>query len=100
MHEKQNSTERALAILKALKGRSLSGLSNKELSQAIGESAVNVTRAVAILMKSGFVTQLETGRYALSIQMLQIATAHAREIQSATERIAQLEQRVQAGSFH
>lgn len=100
MDSKPNTTERALAILKCLKGRSLTGLTNKELSEAICQSAVNTSRAVAILVKAGFVTQLETGRYALSVQMLQIATAHAREIQSASDRIAQLEQRVQAGSFN
>ncbi|KMK50591.1 IclR family transcriptional regulator [[Actinobacillus] muris] len=100
MGEKANTTERALRIMKVLKGKSLTGLTNKELSNAIQDSAVNTSRAIAFLVKEGFVTQLETGRYALSVQMLQIATAHAMEIQSANDRIAQLQQQVQAGSFN
>ncbi|MDP8162830.1 IclR family transcriptional regulator [Pasteurella skyensis] len=100
MKEKTNTTQRALRIVKALKGKSLVGLSNKELADTLDESPVNITRAVANLVTEGFVTQLETGRYALSVQLLQIAVAHTRELQVANDRITQLGQRVQAGSFN
>ena len=36
MKEKINGTQRALRILKALKGRTLDGLSNKDLCEAMG----------------------------------------------------------------
>lgn len=99
MREKQNTTQRALNILKVLKGKSLTGLTNKELSQAINDSAVNTTRAVAILVQEGFVQKLETERYALSYQFLQIAVAHESEMQKAAERLAEIRSRVQAGAF-
>ena len=43
--------------------------------------------------------KLETGTFALSTLMLQIATAHANEMQNAHERIMEIQQRVIAGSY-
>ncbi|AAP96320.1 IclR family transcriptional regulator [[Haemophilus] ducreyi] len=97
--EKLNTTQRALRILKALKGRSLTGLTNKELCEAIGETPVNVTRAIAFLEAEGFVQRLNTGAYGLSYQILQIAVSHETEMQKASERLAQVRARVQAGAF-
>lgn len=99
MREKSNTAQRCLRILNALKGRSLTGLTNKELSEAIGETPVNISRAVAILEAEGFVHKLETGAYGLSFKMLQIAVNHETEMQKATERLAQVRSRVQAGAF-
>ena len=97
--EKLNTTQRALRILKALKGRSLTGLTNKELCEAVGETPVNITRAIAFLETEGFVQKLETGAYGLSFQLLQIAVSHEAEMQKASERLAQVRARVQAGAF-
>ncbi|WP_419853004.1 helix-turn-helix domain-containing protein [Actinobacillus pleuropneumoniae] len=97
--EKLNTTQRALRILKALKGRSLTGLTNKELCEAIGETPVNVTRAIAFLESEGFVQRLDTGAYALSVQCLQIAVTYYREMQKQREHIDFIDQRVQAGSW-
>ncbi|WGE51153.1 MULTISPECIES: helix-turn-helix domain-containing protein [Actinobacillus] len=97
--EKLNTTQRALRILKALKGRSLTGLTNKELCEAIGETPVNVTRALALLETEGFVQKLDTGAYALSVQCLQIAVTYYREMQKQREHIDLIDQRVQAGSW-
>ncbi len=99
MKEKLNSTQRALRILKALKGRSLQGLSNKALCEATGESAVNVSRACAVLEQEGFLRKLETGDWAMSFQILQIAVAHEAEMQKASERLAEVRHRVSAGAF-
>ncbi|MDE4029510.1 helix-turn-helix domain-containing protein, partial [Glaesserella parasuis] len=67
MSEKINSTQRALRILKALKGRTLTGLSNKELADRLNESPVNITRSLQALIAEGLVVKLEeTGRFALS----------------------------------
>lgn len=54
MKEKINGTQRALRILKSLKGRTLDGLSNKDLCEAIDETPVNITRATAVLESEGF----------------------------------------------
>ncbi|MDP8080222.1 IclR family transcriptional regulator [Phocoenobacter skyensis] len=99
MKEKTNTTQRALRIVKALKGKSLVGLSNKELADTLDESPVNITRAVANLVTEGFVTQLETGRYALSVQLLQIAESYRLESEKMKSRLTEMDQRVNAGVF-
>jgi DNA-binding IclR family transcriptional regulator len=89
---------KAASILRALKGRSLTGLRNKDLAAAAGLSPPEVTRVCAVLIEEGFVTQSETGAYSLSVSLLQIAAAHASEVGSAMSRIQELDQRVRAGS--
>ena len=89
MNEKLNGTRRALRIIKALKGKSTSGVSNKALAEALDESPVNI----AILVDEGFVTRLDNGLYALSIQLTQIAMSHLSEIDKAQSRLDQLKQR-------
>lgn len=99
MREKSNTTQRSLRILKALKGRVLSGLTNKELCEAINETPVNVSRALALLEAEGFVQKLDTGAYGLSVQCLQIAVTYYRELQKQREHIDLIDQRVSAGSW-
>lgn len=93
MNEKLNGTRRALRIIKALKGKSTSGVSNKALAEALSESPVNISRALAILVDEGFVTKLDNGLYALSVQLTQIAMSHLGEIDKAQSRLDQLKQR-------
>ncbi len=99
MKEKMGSGRRIVRIIKPLKGRTLMGLTNKELAEAINDSPVNVTRATQLLIEEGLMVKLETGTFALSTLMLQIATAHANEMQNAHERIMEIQQRVIAGSY-
>ncbi|HGB3471652.1 TPA: helix-turn-helix domain-containing protein [Salmonella enterica subsp. diarizonae serovar 61:l,v:z35] len=99
MSENINSTlRRGLRILKALKGKSLNGLSNKELSRALGESEANISRAMGSLIEEGMVQRLKNGRYAPGMQLLYIAQAFSNEMAVAQARIAELNQRVLAGS--
>ncbi|EAO1992694.1 IclR family transcriptional regulator [Salmonella enterica] len=101
MSENTNpSLRRGLRILKALKGKSLHGLSNKELAKALGESPVNITRSIEVLIAEGMVQRLETGRYAPGMQLLFIAQAFSNEMAIAQTRIAELNQRVLAGSHN
>ncbi|EHK6449999.1 helix-turn-helix domain-containing protein [Salmonella enterica] len=101
MSENTNpSLRRGLRILKALKGKSLHGLSNKELAKALGESPVNITRSIEVLIAEGMVQRLETGRYAPGMQLLFIAQAFSNEMAIAQARIAELNQRVLAGSHN
>lgn len=96
--QKITAAHRTLNVLVALKGHSLNGLSNSELAQGLNETPVNITRALAVLQDVGLVTKLETGRFVLSITMLQIAQAHANEVDRAQNRIMELNQRVAAGA--
>ncbi|EKP2011523.1 helix-turn-helix domain-containing protein [Salmonella enterica] len=89
---------RGLRILKVLKGKSLNGLSNRELARALGESEANISRAMGVLVDEGMVQRLETGRYAPGMQLLYIAQAFSNEIAAGQARIAELNQRVLAGS--
>lgn len=93
MREKTNTTQRALRIINALKGKSLSGLSNKELAERLNESPVNITRATQILIDEGFVTKLDNGLFALSMKITQIGVTHLTELDNAKNRLEQLTQR-------
>ncbi|MDD3310980.1 helix-turn-helix domain-containing protein [Pseudodesulfovibrio sp.] len=98
MAAKSTSLRRGLRILKCLKGKTMSGLANGEIAKALDESAVNISRALDVLVEEGWVSKLETGRYALSIAALQVAQAHADEMARAQNRIMEINQRVLAGA--
>lgn len=93
-----NSVRRALKLLKALRGRTVDGVSVTELAQATGESVPNVSRMLAFMAGEGFVTKLETGHYAHSIQLLQMAQAHAEHMARLQDRLAEINRRVLAGA--
>lgn len=92
------SALRILSIIDLLKGRSLNGLSHGEIAKTLKTNPTNVSRDLATLIEAGFVTKLDTDRYALSIKLLQIAKAHDIEMQSAKSRIDEIEARVNAGA--
>ena len=93
------SAQRVLRVLQILKGQTLNGLSNGEIAKALGETPVNITRALATLVNEGFVTKLESGRYAHTIGLLQIAQSHANEMSQAQNRILEINHRVTAGAI-
>ncbi|MGE8612785.1 MAG: helix-turn-helix domain-containing protein [Achromobacter veterisilvae] len=92
-----NSAQRVLRILKALRGHTLTGLSNQEIAAMTGESPTNVTRALATLMVEDLVVKYESGRYAHGVAMLQIAQAHVDHCARMTSRITEINQRIAAG---
>ncbi|WP_207848914.1 MULTISPECIES: helix-turn-helix domain-containing protein [unclassified Pseudomonas] len=93
-----SSAGRVLRVLKALKGHTVTGLSNAELAQLVGDSPSNVTRAVQVLIEEGLAVKLDNGRFAHSIAMLQIAQSHAEHMARVTGRLHEITQRVAAGS--
>ncbi|OCG16912.1 helix-turn-helix domain-containing protein [Gilliamella sp. WF3-4] len=100
MHSSQisKSGTRILKVLKALKGYTLTGLSNGDIAKMINESPVNVTRALQTLIEEGLVIKLDNGLFAHSVQMLQIAQAHAIHITKMQDQITEINQRITAGS--
>lgn len=94
-----SSALKVLTVMKALKGHSLVGLSNNELAKALGESPTTINRCLNTLIEAGLATKLDTGRFAFSTGMLQIAQSHANEMNRATSRIQELTQRIHAGSL-
>lgn len=89
---------RILRVLKALKGASLTGRSNSELAKALDESPANINRALNTLIEEGLAQKLDNGRFALSVQLLQIALAHSNEMARAQGRIDEMNQRIISGS--
>ena len=94
------SGARCLRVMKALRGQTLSGLSNSDIAKALSIPPSAVTRCMNTLISEGFATKLDNGRFALSVAALQIAQAHADEMTRATNRIHELNQRVAAGSHY
>lgn len=93
-----NSGLKVLKVLVALQGYALTGLSNSELSKALGETPSTINRSLNTLIEAGLVVQLENGRFAHGIRMLQIAQTTANELSRASDRITELSQRIAAGS--
>lgn len=94
-----SSTQRALRVLKALRGHTINGISNSQLAATLQESPTNITRALQDLITEGFVIKLDNGLFALSVSCLQIAVAHSEEMERAISRINELKQRVAASSY-
>lgn len=93
-----NSAIRALRVLKALRGHSLNGLSNTQLANHLNETPTNITRALQDLIAENLVLRLDNGLFVLSIACLQIAVAHAEEVNRATNRIDEFKQRIAVAS--
>ena len=85
-------------MLKALKGYSLTGISNGELAKGLGESPANINRAINTLIAEGLAVKLDNGRFAPSIALLQIAQAHANEMANVISRVSEINARVAAGA--
>lgn len=97
-NEGSKAVRRALRIWISLKGFSHTGLTNSEICRITGESAPNVTRALAPLMAEGLVVRLDNGRFAHGVRTLQIATAHKEHVERMIQRINQTEGMIIAGS--
>ncbi|HIE4801241.1 TPA: HTH domain-containing protein [Serratia marcescens] len=93
-----SSAIRTLRVLIALKGHTMTGLSNGELAKALNVSPANISRDLASLVEVGLAIQLENGRYAHSVKMLQIAAAHTEHIAHMKSRMDEITQRITAGS--
>lgn len=82
-----SATQRALRVLKALRGHSLNGISNIDLSLKLEESPTNITRALQDLIAEDLVQKLDNGLFAHSTQTEQLALAHLQSLQQAENRI-------------
>ncbi|MHC8342273.1 helix-turn-helix domain-containing protein [Pseudomonas sp. RT6P73] len=94
-----SAAARVLRVLKALKGHTVTGLSNTELAQLAKDSPSNITRAMQTLIEEGLAVKLDNGRFAHSVGMLQIAQAHAEHMARLTDRMQEINQRIAAGSM-
>ena len=97
--ETQSSLRRAIRIIKALKGATITGRSNSELANELEDSPANISRCLAVMCDEGFVIKLDNGRYALGMQILQIARSHLNELDREQGRLAEINQRISAGAM-
>ena len=86
-------------MVKALKGQSFSGISNKELAEILGVGPAQISHDLDDLMTEGLVMKLDNGRFAHSIQMLQIAQAYSNQVARLQEQISETNQRIMAGTM-
>ena len=91
---------RLLKVLKALKGQAVTGISNKEIADVLGLSPVDVSRDLEDLIEEGLAIKLDNGRFAHSVQMIQIAQAYATQIARIQGQITEMNQRIAAGSIN
>ena len=76
-------------MLKALKGHSFTGISNKELAEQLDVSPAHISRDLDDLITEGLVTKLDNGRFAHSVQMLQIAQAYSNQVARLQAQISE-----------
>lgn len=93
-----SAAARVLRALKALKGHTVTGLSNTELAHLTQDSPSNISRAMQTLVEEGLVVKLDNGRFAHSVGVLQIAQAHAEHMARLQDRMQEINQRIAAGS--
>lgn len=91
---------RVLKVLKALKGHTITGLSNKDLAEMLGCSPSSITRDLADLIDEGLAVKLDNGRFAHGIELLQIAQAHSNHIAHLQNRMTEVNRRIAAGSLN
>lgn len=87
------SGQKVLKVLKALRGHSLNGVSNQQLAEQLNESPSAITRALQTLAEEGLAKREDNGLYTLGISVIQIANAHASELQRAEARLSEFKQR-------
>ncbi len=95
-----NSATRTLKVLIALRGHTITGVSNTDLAKGLEESPSSITRALQDLVEVGLAVKLDNGRFAHSVLMLQIAYGHAEHVNQLQNRIAEVNQRIVAGATH
>lgn len=89
------STTKALALMDVLFNHFAHGLTPTDLAQATGMSASDITRYVATLEAAGWAERIqETGRIRPSVRMAQKAMAVLRSMDSAQQRLAEIQARL------
>lgn len=85
---------RILQVFKALHNHPLIGISNKEIADSLGVSAVHVSRDLADLMAEGLVQKLDNGNYAYSVKTLQIAENYRKQNERLKARLDEMNRNV------
>ena len=90
---------RLLKVFKALEAHPIIGISNKEIAEGLGLSPAYVSRDLDDLIAEGLAIKLDNGRFAHSVQMLQIAQAYSNQVARLQAQINETNQRIAAGAM-
>lgn len=85
---------RILQVFKSLHNHPLIGISNKEICETLGLTAVQVSRDLADLIEEGLVQKLDNGNYAYSVRTLQIAENYRRQNERLKAKMDELNRNV------
>lgn len=85
---------RVLKMFKALEAHPIIGISNKEIADGLGISAVHVSRDLEDLIAEGLVVRLDNGNFAYSVKTLQIAERFRQQQQRLTAKLEETAERV------
>lgn len=85
---------RILQVFKALHNHPIIGISNKEIADTLGFTAVQVSRDLADLIEEGLVQKLDNGNYAYSVKTLQIAENYRRQNERLKAKLDELNRNV------
>ena len=89
------SAGKVLEVLNVLLGHFAHGLTPTDLAQATGMSASDITRYVATLEAAGWAERIpETGRIRPSVRVAQKAMAVLRSMDSARQRLEEIQARL------
>lgn len=91
----QAPMRRALKLLYALQGHTVSGLRLKQVAELMGESACTTLRDLSIMAEEGAVERIPGFEdcWRLTPKIVQLAIAHYEEVQRAQRRIDEINQR-------
>lgn len=85
---------RILQVFKALHNHPLIGISNKEIADSLGLSAVHVSRDLADLIEEGLVQKLDNGNYAYSVKTLKIAENYRKQNERLKARLDEMNRNI------
>ena len=94
--DSDSAAQRALRIAELLFGRVLDGYSNKEIADALGYSACNVSRDLETLRSMGWAEKLDTGRWALTTKPVALMRKYQDYMADLSARRDAFDARVQA----
>lgn len=86
---------RLLKVFKALDAHPIIGISNKEISDALGLSPTQVSRDLDDLIAEGLAVRLDNGNFAYGMKTLQISERFRRQQEDLERRLAEVLQRSQ-----
>ena len=92
------AVRRSWRIYDLLSARYFDGMSNKELAEAVGTSATNITRDMQTLESIGMAQKMENGHWGLTSRALVPSQRFAQQYETISHRMAEAHRSIMAGA--